>query len=77
MNPFRQVIQDMSLTHDAQGSGSEFSWLYLLLSIMADNQDADPVEPTYPSAKQEVLYRLQNYRGTFAGQRISQLLNFA
>lgn len=76
MNPFRQTIQDLALTHEAQGSGNENSWLFVLLSTMADADDANPATPTYPNNPiREVLHRLQAYGETFAGQRIDQILD--
>ena len=62
MNPFRAVIQGLSLKANAGRSNSD-SWAFLLLSILADADDADPVESTYANPYRECLYRLRAYDG--------------
>jgi hypothetical protein len=74
MNPFRNVIADLNLTAESQGTGNQDSWLHLLLAYAADREDADPVEATYSNAYREVLHRFRNYDG-FASQRIGQVLS--
>ena len=65
MNPFRQTIQDLSLTSDTQGTNNEYSWLFLLLRTLADIEDSDPATPTYPANPiKEVLHRLRAHRDT-------------
>jgi hypothetical protein len=75
MNVFRQMIHDLGLTYESQGSGNENSWLYMLLGTMGDSQDANPVEPTFTNPVKQISYQLRNYLNTFAGQRLSQILD--
>jgi hypothetical protein len=76
MNAFRQCVQDLGLTFESQGTGYENSWLFVLLSMMADTQDANPVDPTFPNNPvKQVLHQLQSYLDTFAGQRLSQIID--
>jgi hypothetical protein len=76
MNAFRQCIQDLALTFESQGTGNEYSWLFVLLSMMADSQDSNPVDPLYPANPvKEVLHRLRAYSDSFAVQRTAQILN--
>jgi hypothetical protein len=71
MNPFRNVIADLNLNAESQGSG--YDWLFLLLSALADAEAANPTANTYADPYRETLHRLRNYDG-FAAQRVAQML---
>lgn len=73
MNPFRSVIADLNLTAESQGTGNEYSWLFLLLSALADAEAASPTANTYADPYRETLHRLRSYDG-FAAQRVAQML---
>ncbi len=73
-NCFYQVLTGLSLSPTSQGTGNEYSWLYLLLSYAAAIEQADPQESTYANPYREVLHRFSAIDG-FAAQRLAQILN--
>jgi hypothetical protein len=66
-NPYRTVLREFP---DLRSNDSH--WVALLLSVLADRQDANPVESTFNNPWREVLHRLRNYPG-FALQRLTEL----
>lgn len=74
MSPFRQVRDALGLTVES-GTSQNFCWHYLLLTALADQDDAlGPASVTYADPFVEVMYRLKDYEG-FAAQQVRTLLN--
>ncbi len=66
MNVFRYAVTDLNLT----GASEHF----LLLSMLADAQDANPVSNTYSDPYREILYRLRAYSNSLAYIALAQLV---
>lgn len=73
MSPYRKVRDTLGLTHET-GTSQNFHLLYLLLSALADQDEAlGPVSVTFADPAKEVLFRLRNYDG-FGLQELQRTL---
>ena len=71
-SPYRVVRDALSLTHES-GTSQNFHWFYLLLTSLADLDEANPAPVVDSDPFAEVLRRLSVYSG-FAAQEVRKLL---
>lgn len=72
MSPYRQVLNKLGLTVES-GTSQNFHWFFLLLSVLADMDEANPASIVDSDPFAETLRRLSTYEG-FAAQEVRRLL---
>ena len=71
MNVYRRIINELGLCRDHQNYQGQ---LYLMLSLLADLEAANPTADTYSNPWREVLHRMRNYRETHAYRQLEALI---
>jgi len=71
MNPYRFAISMFGLTAENQ---NYYGQLYLMLSMLAGMEDANPTANTYSNGWQELLHRMRDYAETHAVKQLAQLI---
>jgi hypothetical protein len=75
-NVFQAIQNSLNLHADSQGTGEQYSWLYLLLDKLGEMEAANPTGDTISgSPVRELLeVRLKKYSNTFAFKLIEAIM---
>lgn len=71
MNVYRKIIADCGLTAEHQNFNGQ---LFLMLSALADADDANPTADSYANPYAELLHRFRNYADTPAYKDLAQFV---
>lgn len=78
MNPYSKVRDLMQLNSQAQGSHHQFSWLWCLLTMLGNAEDANPTANTHNNPFREVMHRVEVACGesSFPAQHVRRMLSY-
>lgn len=71
---FKKVLQGLDVREDAQGSGVEQSFVYVLLTELDTRETANGTGDVLTNPYAETLRRLSAYSSTFAYKRLAALI---